>query len=110
MGGVGDSAMGGDALSSKTLDRCTVAQAWVLPNYDNWNGSSNKEEIVRKATAAIMGSDKVAVSDDFSGRFILNSYDEVTSDEFHVKVMRYFAAAKRRRLCQLNGNLWQSPL
>jgi len=106
-GGVGDSAMGGDEKSHETFSRCTVAHAWVLPDYDNWSGSSNKGEIVRKATAAMMGSDKVGVSDDFSGRFILNSYDEISSDAFHVRVMRYFAAAKRRRLCQLNGNLWQ---
>lgn len=104
--GVGDNAMGGDEKSHQTFSRCTVAHAWVLPEYNNWTGAENKGEIVRKATAAMMGSDKVAISDDFSGRFILNSYDEITSDAFHVKVMRFFAAAKRRRFCQLNGNAW----
>jgi len=106
-GGAGDKGMGGPEGINTILKRCTVAHAWVVPNFNDWNGIDTKETFIRKATAALMGDDKVAISDDFSGRFVLNSYDEITSNDFHTKVMRFFAAAKRRRLCQLAGPAWQ---
>jgi len=106
-GGAGDRGMGGSEAIHTILSRCTVAHAWVVPDFQDWNGIDTKSSYIKRATAALMGDDKVAVSDDFSGRFILNSYEEIGSNSFHTKVMRFFAAAKRRRLCQLAGPAWQ---
>ena len=103
-GGLRPSGYGGDEKSFETLNRCTYAHAWVMPDFDGQrNDMPRKRDMVRRATAAMMDSYYVAVDDNFSGRFILNSYDEINSDDFHNRVLNYFYAAKNRRLCQATG-------
>jgi len=102
--GLRPSGYGGDEKSFQTLNRCTYAHVWVMPDFDGQrNDMARKRDMVRRATAAIMDSYYVAVDDNFSGRFILNSYDEINSDEFHNRLMNYFYAAKNRKLCQATG-------
>lgn len=109
-GGVGAAGTGGSEKNHETLSRCTIAHAFVLPSFNGFeSGASSVSEDVRKVHAAIQGHANVAVSDDFSGRFILNSYEEVKSADFHNRVMKYFAMSKRRRVCQLHGNAWVPP-
>jgi hypothetical protein len=107
-GGVGSAGTGGSEKNHETLSRCTVAHAFVLPEFTGFTPSDATEQ-VRKIHQSVQGHKNVAVSDDFSGRFVLNSYAEITSADFHNRVMKYFAMSKRRRTCQLHGNAWVPP-
>merc|ERR1712004_954388 len=89
-GGVGHAGTGGSESNHETLSRCTIAHAFVLPSFNGFETSSATEN-VRKIHASIQGHGNVAISDDFSGRFILNSYEEITSAAFHNRVMIYSA-------------------
>jgi len=109
-GGVGHDKRGGSESNHETLSRCIMAHAFVLPSFDGFERlTPSMNENVRKIHASIQGHGNVAISDDFSGRFILNSYAEIISPAFHTRVMKYFAMSKRRRTCQLHGNAWVPP-